>query len=121
MTPAFLQAAASYFGVNPEQVSGSDWHNADGQLVVSFEFNVAEDDLVGIVDRMKVLKAETPAPEPIPEPVDVDMFALRGEWNTMDKAQRKRDYGSFDAFVAAEIAVKSGANMLQPSTPWPRV
>lgn len=100
MSPTFLQAAASYFGINPEQIAGSDWHNADGQLVVSFEFNVSEDDLLGIADRMKVLRESdvVTARVEIAEPTSNDEH--REVWNAMDKAARGR-FGSFARFVAA--------------------
>lgn len=112
MSPAFLQAAASYFGINPEQLAGSDWHNADGQLVVAFEFNVSEDDLVGIVERMKVIKADADlvvAQVEVMEPMTTErMCELRGEWNTMLKAQRKV-YGSFERFVAVYGSIRRAA------------
>lgn len=100
MSPTFLQAAASYFGINPEQIAGSDWHNADGQLFVSFEFNVSEDDLLGIADRMKVLRESdvVTAQAEIAEPTSNDEH--REAWNAMDKAARGR-FGSFARFVAA--------------------
>lgn len=113
MSPAFLQAAASYFGINPEQLAGSDWHNADGQLVVAFEFNVSEDDLVGIVDRMKVIKADADlvvAQVEVAEPMTTErMCELRGEWNTMPKAQRKT-IGNFDRFLAINGATSDAAD-----------
>lgn len=100
MSPTFLQAAASYFGINPEQIAGSDWHNADGQLVVSFEFSVSEDDLLGIADRMKALRESdvVTAQVEVVEPPSNDEH--RQVWNAMDKAARGR-FGSFARFVAA--------------------
>lgn len=113
MSPAFLQAAASYFGVNPEQLAGSDWNNADGQLVVAFEFNVSEDDMVGIVERMKMIKADADlvvAQVEVVEPMTTErMCELRGEWNTMPKAQRKM-VGSFERFVAINGARSDAAD-----------
>lgn len=100
MSPTFLNAAASYFGINPEQIAGSDWHNADGQLVVSFEFNVSEDDLLGIADRMKVLRLAQPEPDlsSVPYPIP-DSDELRKAYNALSKEGRGR-FGSFARFVA---------------------
>lgn len=118
MSPAFLQAAASYFGINPEQLAGSDWNNADGQLVVAFEFNVSEDDLVGIVERMKVIKADADlvaAQVEVVEPMTTErMCELRGRWNTMQKHER-RSIGSFEAYVADQTNKQSHEDMLAAS------
>lgn len=81
MNSAFLQAAASYFGINPEQIRDADWANDGGQLVVTFAFTVTEADMIGVVERMKAQRevpTETPGvggrkvqhvdAEPQPEP-----------------------------------------------------
>lgn len=115
MSPTFLDAAASYFGINPEQIAGSDWHNSDGQLVVSFEFNVSEDDLLGIADRMKALRESDAVTAQVEMGDPPSNEEHRRAWDAMSKKERGR-FGSFARFVAA-----SGARDIQPLAPWPKV
>lgn len=100
MSPTFLSAAASYFGINPEQIAGSDWHNADGQMVVAFEFNVSEGDLVGIVDRMKTMLAQEPAVVEEVADESEHKAQARKVWDAMD-APLKGRFGSFGRFLAS--------------------
>lgn len=57
MSKAFVDAAASYFGMDPARLhDGSLVSNAEG-LAVSFRIKLTDLDIVGVADRMKALAA----------------------------------------------------------------
>ena len=102
----FLKAAASYYGVPAEIISKSEFFAADGQSTFVVEIPVSTEDMLGIADRMKVMRAEVDvidatrdlAMQGIRE-AGTTQAEMRTEYNGMDQATRGR-FGSFAAYVA---------------------
>lgn len=57
----FLQAAASYFGINPDIINKSEMYTAeDGGQRLVIEIKVSDADVLGVADRMKVVREVVP-------------------------------------------------------------
>lgn len=70
----FLQAAASYFGINPDIINKSEMYTAeDGAQRLVVEIKVSDNDVLGVADRMKVMREVVPVDpqQAAPRPGDV--------------------------------------------------
>ena len=104
MNSTFLKAAASYFGINPEQVRESDWHNDGGTMVATFSFAINDGDLIGVMDRMKAMRQEQ-KPEPAP-PVKMTWGDAVAEFGPRFDAMSVHDksfYGSRGAYIQFKL------------------
>jgi hypothetical protein len=141
MNSTFLKAAASYFGINPEQVREGDWHNDGGTMVATFSFAINDGDLIGVMDRMKTMR-ELPSATPgvagrtvqhldaelkdepeLPESVWVDASLLDESQKQMGSHYRADSAG---ARVLMQVSMLRPDQMpfeldIQPSTPWPKM
>jgi len=101
MSAAFLDAAASYFGLADTSIRKKECFTDSGELVMVFEIPLSIDDIEGITQRMKVMREESVA-EPeidlsaVPYPAPEEM---RQAYNALSPAEKSR-YGSFARFMA---------------------
>jgi hypothetical protein len=99
----FLKAAASYYGVPADIISKSEFFAADGQSTFVVEIPVSTEDMLGIADRMKMMRAEAQAQhEQVRKEMEYPVAGrelMRAEYNGMDQVTRGR-FGSFAAYMA---------------------
>lgn len=99
MNNSFLTAAASYYGIQP---SHADWQNYQGKLVLTFEYEPSEQDIEGIISRMRTLKEYQPS-QPEPEPAQViiwdEAVALYGPAYDQLSADAKSKWGSRQRYI----------------------
>jgi hypothetical protein len=123
MSEAFTRAAASYYGMNPEQLDGTNMSVDGAGLVLIFHVRPSDDDLIGIIRRMQQMRESQPEPRPDDLPVvtyeevarNSQMWADAGveaakvkvitalseEYSNMDPATRGK-YGSRRNYVIAK-------------------
>lgn len=106
MNSSFLQAAASYYGISPEQVELTDFQNHNGMVFV-FQIRPTNDDFFAIVERMKAM-SQMPKEEEKP-PSEINRFlketsneVLREEYNNLAPHERSA-YGSFAIYKLAML------------------
>jgi hypothetical protein len=105
----FLRAAASYYGMNPD-TTATDWQNDGGAMLFTFSIHATEDDMAGILQRMKVMREEEAQRQP--EVVFAEgptTHAIRQQYNAMSKAERSK-YGSFGRYVMETNGVTSNTD-----------
>jgi hypothetical protein len=104
MNNSFLTAAASYYGLDNDQVRKSEAFSDAGEGIIVFEIRVTNDDIVGIAKRMQELASSSNQIVTIhdqPELPSDDQ--LRSEYGAMT-AKQKSAYGSFAQYKTARMA-----------------
>lgn len=112
MNNSFLTVAASYYGLSPDNVAYSDWTNDNGEMVVTFAVRPTDDDVLGILSRMKAMREEEAQRQCEQHPFETKSDEeLREEYEGMTQRSKSK-YGSFARYKAAcfyDAAVASGA------------
>lgn len=86
MTREFIDAAASYFGMDPARLAdGALFSNAEG-LTVTLKVKLTNDDIIGVADRMRALRE--PDPEQQAGWVDGDGNAVFQQLPSMQEVMR---------------------------------
>ena len=107
----FLKAAASYYGLAPgtRMELGMD-EIGNPVILARIEVRVADDDMAGIVSRMKAMQADAEAlqarnkPGSRMAPPMPSVQRMRDEYNGMDK-RTKSQFGSFVNYKAWRLGV----------------
>lgn len=101
MNNSFLTAAASYYGIDPKTASG-DWQNEKGMLVLTFQYIASEQDIEGIISRMRTLKESQPS-QPEPQIAQIitwdEAVALYGPAYDLLSADHKSKWGSRQRYI----------------------
>jgi hypothetical protein len=94
----FLQAAASYWGIPPDQlIMGKQSGAIDGVFSVQMTIALTPEDLVGITHRMgQMAQPEAQAQvEPVFVPDEMNLEQLRDDWAALTQTER----GKFKSFA----------------------